>query len=68
MKRVPPDVLELDYLDVLQMERQQEEQDFAIDIMTDLLHWCDLNAVDFHRVYAMARDHFAAERAAGRNR
>lgn len=36
-------------------------QTFAIDLMADLLHFCDANGVDFEEIYHMAETHYQQE-------
>lgn len=31
------------------------------DLLADLLHWCDLNGIDFDAELEIARDHFHCE-------
>lgn len=38
----------------------------AIDLLTDLRHWCDARGLAFHELDRMACDHYLAELAAER--
>ncbi len=37
----------------------------VIDLLADILHWCELNGVDFEDTLRTARSHFDAERGGG---
>ena len=36
-------------------------REFVIDVLTDLLHLCRLNQIDFEDAYTMAEIHFSEE-------
>lgn len=36
-------------------------REFVIDVLTDLLHLCKLNQIDFEDAYLMAETHYRAE-------
>lgn len=45
------------------VETGAPEDQHLTDMLADLRHWCEENAVDFDRANAMAQDHFRAEQA-----
>lgn len=42
-------------------QRYDAYDEAVIDILTDLMHWCDATDVDFQKVLDHARFHFDAE-------
>jgi hypothetical protein len=43
----------------------EDQHTNVIDLLADLLHWCELNRVDFEDTLRIARMHFEAERDEG---
>jgi hypothetical protein len=41
---------------------EEPDPDQIIDLLADLMHWCDQNETDFDRALSMATDHFSYER------
>ena len=42
-----------------------DEQDILVDLLTNLLHWCDRNGKIFGNVLSMAQLHYEAETTDG---
>lgn len=40
----------------------EDQHTNVIDLLADLLHWCEMNGVDFEDTLRISRMHFAAER------
>lgn len=43
-------------------EIKEDPRSAAVDMLTDLHHWCDARGLDFYHVARMARDHHETER------
>ncbi len=43
----------------------EDQHTNLIDLVSDVMHWCSLNGVDFDAILAKARMHFEAESEEG---
>jgi hypothetical protein len=43
-------------------EAEHEHGTNAVDLLTDLRHWCDVYAVNFHQACDMSYQHYLAEK------
>jgi hypothetical protein len=37
------------------------EEDNVVDLITDIMHFCEREGIDFYKEFSMARMHFEAE-------
>lgn len=70
MIKLPPDPEEMNdartswaqaALRSFQQETGSEDDTALVDLLCDLMHWCDRNAVDFEQCLQLARLHYEAE-------